>query len=89
MNVGDLLERWTNGVFRSTSHRVVNPEGPAAARARYSLVFFYSPDPDALIACLGPCQSAERPARFPPILSRDHMRARHEATYRPHSSDEG
>jgi hypothetical protein len=50
-------------------------------------VFFLLPNPDALIACLGPCQSAERPVRYPPILSRDHMRARHEAACRPINSD--
>ena len=86
VNVGDLLERWTNRAFRSTSHRVVNPAGPAAARSRYSCVFFYSPNHDALITCLEPCQSPDRPALYPPILTADHMRARHEATYRPNES---
>jgi isopenicillin N synthase-like dioxygenase len=88
VNVGDLLERWTNGAFRSTSHRVVNPVGPAAARSRYSCVFFYSPNHDALITCLEPCQGPDRPAQFPPILTRDHMRARHEATYRPNAASD-
>jgi isopenicillin N synthase-like dioxygenase len=89
VNVGDLLERWTNRTFRSTSHRVVNPAGPAAARSRYSCVFFYSPNHDALITCLEPCQGPDRPALYPPILTRDHMRARHEATYRPNDSSTG
>ena len=39
VNTGDLIERWTNGLFRSSPHRVVNPEGrrraarPLLARA--------------------------------------------------------
>src|SRR4051812_956326 len=45
VNTGDLMERWTNRTFRSSPHRVVNPAGAAAARARYSCVFFYSPSP--------------------------------------------
>lgn len=80
VNTGDLLERWTNGQFRSSPHRVVNPSGAAASRDRYSAVLFHSPNRDAVITCLEPCQSAERPPRFPPITAGEHMRARIEAS---------
>ncbi|NNC59497.1 MAG: isopenicillin N synthase family oxygenase, partial [Erythrobacter sp.] len=40
VNIGDMLERLTNGKLRSTTHRVVNPKGEAAYRARYSMPFF-------------------------------------------------
>lgn len=40
VNVGDLLERWTDGTLRSTPHRVVNRSG----EERLSLVFAYDPD---------------------------------------------
>jgi isopenicillin N synthase-like dioxygenase len=82
VNAGDLMERWTNGLFRSTMHRVVNPVGEAAKRPRYSLVFFYSPNPEALIECLEPCQGPDHPARYPPVLARDHVKQRHDSTYR-------
>ena len=39
--------------------------------ARYSSVLFFSPNPDALIECLEPCQGPERPARYPPITAGD------------------
>jgi isopenicillin N synthase-like dioxygenase len=76
VNTGDLVERWTNGQFRSSPHRVVNPIGPAAARHRYSVVLFHSPNPDAVIECLAPCQSPERQPRYPPITVGEHMLAR-------------
>jgi isopenicillin N synthase-like dioxygenase len=38
-NIGDMLDRMTRGVFRSTPHRVRNP----AARARLSFPFFFDP----------------------------------------------
>ena len=40
VNIGDMLERLTNGRLRSTQHRVVNPKGEAATRARYSMPLF-------------------------------------------------
>jgi isopenicillin N synthase-like dioxygenase len=76
VNTGDLLERWSNGQFRSTLHRVVNPTGPYAQQDRYSVVLFYNPNPDTVITCLPPCQSAERPSRFPPITAGEHILAK-------------
>ena len=43
---GDMLQNLTGGVIRSTVHRVVNPAGPAARRARLSMPFFTHPRPD-------------------------------------------
>ena len=80
VNTGDLIERWTNGMFRSSPHRVVNPAGAAARKDRYSFVLFHSPNPDALITCLEPCQGPDRPAKFPPITAGEHLRARAQAS---------
>ncbi len=49
VNIGDMLQRLTAGQLRSTTHRVVNPVGPAARRARYSMPFFLHFRPDFLI----------------------------------------
>lgn len=76
-NIGDCMMRWTNDVYVSTPHRVVNRGG----RERYSLAFFLDPNPDAEIACLPTCTSTERPPRYAPITAADHLRARLDATY--------
>ncbi|MCG6888374.1 MAG: 2OG-Fe(II) oxygenase [Gammaproteobacteria bacterium] len=45
VNVGDLLERWTDGAFRSTPHRVIN----SSAQERLSLVLAFDPNPETMI----------------------------------------
>jgi isopenicillin N synthase-like dioxygenase len=49
VNIGDMLQRLTAGRMRSTTHRVVNPVGEAAGRARYSMPYFLHFRPDFLI----------------------------------------
>ena len=49
VNIGDMLQRLTAGRLPSTTHRVINPIGPAAARPRYSMPFFLHFRPDFLI----------------------------------------
>jgi isopenicillin N synthase-like dioxygenase len=76
-NIGDCLMRWSNDVYVSTPHKVVTPPGAD----RYSVAFFLDPDPDAIIACLPGCTSAERPAKYAPISGADFIRSRLEPTY--------
>ena len=40
VNIGDMLERWTNGLWKSTRHRVVHGGG----NYRVSVPFFFEPD---------------------------------------------
>lgn len=74
-NVGDMLQRLTNHVFPSTTHRVVNPKDQTLARQpRYSIPYFLHPNPDYLIETLPGCISAENPNRYPePISSHDYL----------------
>jgi isopenicillin N synthase-like dioxygenase len=75
INVGDMLERQTNGALRSTTHRVVNPRGEAARRARYSMPFFLHFRPDFLIEPLPECVAAGT-AALPPITAHDFLMQR-------------
>jgi isopenicillin N synthase-like dioxygenase len=76
-NIGDCMMRWTNDIYVSTPHRVVNRGG----RERYSVAFFLDPNPDAVIACLPTCATPERPARYPPVTGADYLMGKLTATY--------
>ncbi|MGC1441023.1 MAG: 2OG-Fe(II) oxygenase family protein, partial [Burkholderiaceae bacterium] len=45
INIGDLLERWSNGRLPSTKHRVRNLTGAS----RYSIAVFYDPSATAVV----------------------------------------
>ncbi|MES2711310.1 MAG: 2-oxoglutarate and iron-dependent oxygenase domain-containing protein [Pseudomonadota bacterium] len=76
VNIGELMARWTNGRWRATLHRVVNPPAAsAAASRRLSLVFFHNPNYDAPVAALpGTVEEGAAP-NFPPTTSGEHLRA--------------
>lgn len=77
VNIGDMLDRLTNHKLRSTTHRVVNPRGEAAYRARYSMPFFLHFRPDYMIETLPSCIDPEKPADHPaPISSHDYLMQR-------------
>lgn len=69
VNIGDMLQRLSNHVLPSTTHRVVNPPGAATQRSRYSVPFFLHPNPDFVISTLPGCVSAVRPDRYPDSIS--------------------
>ncbi len=65
VNIGDMLQRLSNHVYPSTTHRVVNPMGEGARKPRYSIPYFLHPNPDFLIKTLPQCISAQNPDRYP------------------------
>ncbi|WP_293369969.1 2-oxoglutarate and iron-dependent oxygenase domain-containing protein [Nevskia sp.] len=74
VNIGDMLQRLTNHVYPSTTHRVVNPQGDAARRARFSVPYFLHPNPDFLIDVLPSCVTPDNPSRYPtPITANDYL----------------
>jgi isopenicillin N synthase-like dioxygenase len=76
VNIGDMLQRLTNGVLRSTSHRVVNPPPERRRRSRYSMPYFLHFRPDFLIEALpGTVPAGEKP-RWPPIRANDYLEER-------------
>lgn len=69
VNIGDMLDRLTNGHLRSTTHRVVNPVGEAAHRSRYSMPFFLHFRPDYVIETLPSCIDPAAPEDHPESIS--------------------
>jgi isopenicillin N synthase-like dioxygenase len=77
VNVGDMLQRLTNHVLPSTTHRVVNPPPERRGHSRYSMPFFLHPAPDFVIKTLPGCMGADRPNRYPePITAHDYLHER-------------
>ncbi|KAF3449320.1 hypothetical protein FNV43_RR10048 [Rhamnella rubrinervis] len=71
VNIGDMMERWTNCLFRSTLHRVI-----PCGQERYSLAFFLDPNEDCVVECIESCCNESSPPRFPPIRSGDYLKER-------------
>ena len=69
---GDMLQRLTNGVIPSTTHRVVNPEGPNVSR--YSMPFFMHPASDVSLKCLPSCEGEG--AKWPEITAGEFLAER-------------
>jgi isopenicillin N synthase-like dioxygenase len=68
VNTGEFMNRWTNGRFIATPHRVVPPNND-----RYSVAFFFNPTWDTLAVPLPTCVSEDNPARFEPMRMIDYL----------------
>jgi isopenicillin N synthase-like dioxygenase len=60
VNTGDTLARWSNDVFVSTPHRVINRSGGK----RYAIPFFLNANADTMVTCLATCQSDDHPPKY-------------------------
>ena len=80
VNIGDMMQRWTNDCWLSNLHRVANPpKEQRTASRRMSIGYFLHPNYDAEIACLPTCTGPGNPPRHPPVRAGDMMRRKLEA----------
>lgn len=68
VNIGDLLEGWTNGRFKATQHRVVN-----TGKERFSMPLFFAADYHTVIEPLPQFCSEENPPKYNRIVAGDHL----------------
>ncbi|WEW61005.1 hypothetical protein PRK78_006494 [Emydomyces testavorans] len=93
VNIGDLLSYWTNGLLKSTVHRVVFPVeerlGTSAGKDRYSMAYFCHPVHDTQLVPV-PSKLVEQrtreisgkgPASAEIVTAREHLAGRLAATY--------
>lgn len=73
VNVGDMLQRLTNNVLKSTTHRVVNPPKEKWNTSRYSIPFFLHPRSEMRLDCLSGCISETNPIAYTPISAGDYL----------------
>jgi isopenicillin N synthase-like dioxygenase len=71
VNIGDMLQRLTNHVLPSTTHRVRNPEGARARHSRYSMPFFLHLRSDFRFETLPQCVTGANPNRYPVTITAD------------------
>ena len=78
INLGDLIRRWTNDLYHSTLHRVLNK---AAGRHRYSVPTFCSPDHSYRVECLPTCRPSSGVPLYPVSTVGEHMKEMATRTY--------
>lgn len=73
LNVGDILDRWTNGVLPATPHRVVNPSGDLAGSNRSSYAFFQQPNPHAVVTPIPGLLGTSPEIRYDEVVCGPHI----------------
>jgi isopenicillin N synthase-like dioxygenase len=79
VNTGDLMERWTNGRFKSTLHRVQPLIGN---NPRYSIAMFVDPDTETPVDVLESCITEDSPAKYEKISAGEYIQEKIRATHR-------
>lgn len=77
LNIGDLLEIWTNGEFVATTHRVRK-----VAEERYSFPLFVNVDADTVVAPLESCLGEDAAVARPTVIAGEHLFAQTAQSFR-------
>ncbi|MDJ0896359.1 MAG: 2-oxoglutarate and iron-dependent oxygenase domain-containing protein [Alphaproteobacteria bacterium] len=75
INIGDLLQRWSNGRYPSTRHRVRNSTG----QGRYSIAIFFDPSPSAVVDPQD--LSPDDPPAFEPVEAAAYILGRNKGAF--------
>ncbi|TFK40456.1 hypothetical protein BDQ12DRAFT_679443 [Crucibulum laeve] len=77
VNLGDQFARWTNDIFKSTLHRVMNRSG----HERFSIPLFFGTDYNVRLEPIPSCASPGSLAKYDVVTAGDYVKSRLEATY--------
>lgn len=90
INLGDLMQRWTNDSWKSTLHRVVavddgnnRDDGSGGEKEvfrsarRQSIAFFVNMNGNATVLPFQSCVDEEHPSLYKPIKASEHLMQRH------------
>jgi isopenicillin N synthase-like dioxygenase len=78
INLGDMMKRWTNEVYHSAPHRVLNN---ISGRDRYSIPLFFTPDYLARVECVPTCVPATGKPKYAPCTAGEHIAERFRKSY--------
>ena len=78
VNLGDMIRRWTNDLYHSNMHRVLNS---ASSTDRYSMALFFNPDYFTRVECLPTCRPNTGELNYEPCTSGEHVAERIRLSY--------
>lgn len=78
VNIGDMMERWTNDLYTSTLHRVISP---VTDKYRYSVAFFNEGRMDQVVECIPTCLRPREQPKYEPVQVEAHLRKRYGGSY--------
>ena len=77
VNIGNLFEQWTNDMYISNVHRVVNRSG----EERYSIPFNYNGNPDFIVKCIEKCRARAEEEKYAAISVEDYVVQKYKDVY--------
>jgi isopenicillin N synthase-like dioxygenase len=77
VNVGDMLQRWSNDLLRATPHQVVElPSHGTIIPERFSIAFFCNANKSVMLECLKECMAEQEEARYEPVNAHEYLTMR-------------
>ena len=77
INIGHMIQRWTNDYYRATVHRVVSPED----KARLSVPFFFEPNFDTVIEPIERFCTKNNPIKYSTLHFGDYLKKTFKTSY--------
>jgi len=77
INIGHMIQRWTNDYYKATIHRVIPPKH----ETRCSLPFFFEPNFDAIVVPLDTFCSKNNPPRYKPFHFGNYLESKFTTSY--------